>query len=394
MRTPDSLIKAAILHPEQEIRDEALLYFSAAYCEDDSIMPLVIQAVEKYEREMGFRLLRDAERLPQTEATVDWIINEMRRKYDFSDVAQENYCFALALILYRVPCLLFCKRFDDILTAPAFPKQFQQPFDDRLERFSWDWDRGWKALKYWAEDTMKRRHGLTHSDIGWANGIVEARARHRKKAKKVLRLLEGQYGHEDPAVMDWLRPCFLDLAGEMRLREAIPFLLQYMDDDDLNVLDSANTALHRIGGDALVREIDARWWHMEGIEFRRSAAYILDHVRGDLCIERCLDFFKEEEDHETKSALADALLGNFSTEAVDLVWKFLADMDDGELSPNERDLRYRLVAVATIMDRTFPRFDEWRKAALRDNWGSFGLKADRLADEFKPDLFGPKWSEN
>ena len=394
MRLPESKIKEAILHPEEEIREKALHYFSDAPCEDVSIMPLVIEAVEKYGREMGFRLLRDAEHLPQTEATVDWLINELRRDYDPSDVNQENYCIAVAWVLYRAPQPILWKRANDIFTATAFPEQLFQPLQDRLERFSWDWDRGWTALKYWAEDTMRRR-SFTHNDIGWANGIVEALARHRKQSKTVLALLEGQYGEEDPALIEWLRPCFADLAGEMRLEAAVPLLMDYLGDEaDINMADSAGGALQRIGGEIVVREIDARWWHCENIEFRRSAACLLDHVRGDFCIDRCLDFFRGEEDHETQLILADALLGNFSEEAVDLLWPFLADMDDEELEPEERDLRYRLVAVATIMGRTFPPFEAWREAALRDNWGRFGLETGRVADVFKSEEFGPKWSEN
>ena len=69
-------------------------------------MPLVIQAVKKHKRKNNFRLLRAAERLPQTEATVDWCIRELRRDYDLSDVRQENHCFAVAFILYHAhsPC--------------------------------------------------------------------------------------------------------------------------------------------------------------------------------------------------------------------------------------------------------------------------------------------------
>ena len=68
--------------------------------------------------------------------------------------------------------------------------------------------------------------------------------------------------------------------------------------------------------------------------------------------------------------LAYALLDNFSEKAVDLLWKFLSDMDDNQLRPDERDLRYRLVAVCTIMGRNFSHFAEWRQAALRDNLGT------------------------
>ena len=73
MRTPESKIKEAILHPEEEIRLHAVCYFSEARCEDESIMPFVIQAVEKYGREATFDIVDAMHDLPQTEATVDWL---------------------------------------------------------------------------------------------------------------------------------------------------------------------------------------------------------------------------------------------------------------------------------------------------------------------------------
>jgi len=418
MRTPESKIKQAILHPVEEIREKALHYFSDAHCEDETIMPRLIQSVAKYGREMGFRILRAAERLPQTEATVDWLINELWRLYDLSDVTQENYCFAVACVLCKAPPPILWKRRNDIFTAPALPAQLREPFSERLDRFTWEWDRAWKALKYFGLDT-KRRGKLTCNDRSWAAGIVEALARHRTKAKKVLCLLDGQYGDEDPALMNWLRPRFADLAGEMRLTGAVPLLMEYVGEPGFKIVfhklfdkadslqglscagmsDSAVAALQRIGGDEVVKEIDTRWWHADSFEFnrtefRRSAGCLLGHIRGDYCIERGLAFFENERDHETKTTLAEALLTNFSKEAIDLVWKFLLDMDDAKLTPDERDLRYRLVANCMIMGSTFPQFDEWRKAALRENWGRFDLQPSRVAEGFKPVQFGPKWSEN
>ena len=39
-------------------------------------------------------------------------------------------------------------------------------------------------------------------------------------------------------------------------------------------------------------------------------------------------------------------------------------------------------------------FDEWHKAALRDDWGRFGVETGRVVDILKSDDIGPKWSEN
>jgi hypothetical protein len=393
MRTPESKIKQAILHPVDEIRETALRYFSDARLEDHTIMPLVIEAVERYGRDTAYNFLRDAERLPQTDATVDWLIGELRRDYDLDDVNQDNYRYAVAWILYKAPQPLLWKRLNEIFTAPAFPERLHEPFSERLNRFSWDWDRAWTALKYFGQDTM-RRGTFTHNDIDWAAGIVEALARHRKKkAKTVLALLEAEWSDEDDHLMNWLRPCFMDLAGEMRLEETVPLLMDYLGTEpDLDMSDSAATALQRIGGDIVVREIEARWWHADDVEFRRSAACILAHIRSDFCIERSLAFFKAEEEPETQLILADALLSNFSEEAVDLVLKLIVEIDNEQLQPDEWDLRYRLVAVCTIKGREFPLFDQWHTAALHDNWGRFDLEPSRVADSYRPDQFGPKWS--
>jgi hypothetical protein len=49
MELPESQIKQAILHPEEEVRLKAISYSTDAHTQDESIMPLIIEAVEKYE---------------------------------------------------------------------------------------------------------------------------------------------------------------------------------------------------------------------------------------------------------------------------------------------------------------------------------------------------------
>lgn len=395
MRTPESKIKEAILHPFEHIREKALCYFAEANCADESIMPLVIQAVTKYKRKRNFRLLRAAERLPQTEATVDWCVRELRRDYDLSDVRQENHRFAVAFILYRAPQPMLWKRLNAIFAAPAFPVEFQELFSDRLERFSWTWDEGWAALKHFGQDTLRRKD-MTVNDRFRGAGIVEALARHRKKkAKRVLALLEEEYGDEDFALMNWLWPQFANLAVAMRLEEAVPLLMDRMaDETSAAVSELARGALQRIGGDLVVREIDARWGAANNVAFRREAANVLYHVRSDLCAERCLDYFKSEEDYETKLNLAAALLADFSEDAIDFVWPFLADTDDAKATNDDWEVRCSLVTVCSIMERKFPKYLHWYQLAVLNDWGRFGEEPGRMAEAFAPDQVGPKWSEN
>ena len=97
MRLAESIIQAAILNPEEEIRLTAVYYFSRSFSQDEAVMPLIIQAVERYGRNHAFRMLWEAEHLPQSQATADWLANELRRDYDLQDLDDDNYRFAVAL---------------------------------------------------------------------------------------------------------------------------------------------------------------------------------------------------------------------------------------------------------------------------------------------------------
>ena len=226
------------------------------------------------------------------------------------------------------------------------------------------------------------RPTFTHADAGREARIVECLARHHKKAATVLALLEKHSGDEPGK---WLRYSLVELAGEMRLEAAVPLLMRHVGNaSDPGMAEWAAAALQRIGGNVVVREIDARWWD-SGPEFRRAAAAVLDRIRGELCVERALAFFLAEEDPETLLVLAEALLSNFATEDVEWIWKYVAELADAEREPDARDLRYHLVAVYTVMGTTFPWFDAWREAAVRDDWGMFRLKYHRGPDFIAPE---------
>jgi len=101
MRLAESEIKAAILNPETEIREQALHFFSDVGSCDQSVMPLVISAVEQYGRDKAFSILRDAEHLAQSNQTVEWLIAELRRQYDFASIEEDNYRYAVGITLVK-----------------------------------------------------------------------------------------------------------------------------------------------------------------------------------------------------------------------------------------------------------------------------------------------------
>lgn len=390
MRLPESKIKEAILHPIDELREQALHYFSDVYSPDPTIMPLVIQAVEKYGRGKAFSIMRDAEHLAQTDPTVEWLMRELRRSYDLADLEQDNYRFAIALALTAADTQLLAPREQEIIGLPAFPELLRAPLHERIEMAAWPWDRCWEALLNFGIDTMRRRE-FTQNDLRYAGRLVEALARDRDNANAVLSLLKRPYKGKDRAMVLWLEPQIIAVAGELRLEAAIPLLMRRLTKP--KVMDDAFTALERIGTDAVVEAIDQKWWGADQ-DTRCSLAIILESIHTDESVKKCRVFLAGEHDPEVQLLLANSLLGNFEPEAIDLCWPLVADIEEDELNPEERDFRYRLVAVSMIMGKTFPMFEEWKTAALRDNWGWFKREHSRLADNFQPDVPGPEPSMN
>ncbi len=389
MRLPESDIKSAILHPQEDVRLTAVGYFSDAFSSDPTVMPLVIQAVEVYGRETAFRILRDAERLPQTEDSIRWLSDELHRDYDTQDVAQDNYRFAVAIALSRTQVELLSADFNDL---PAFPSELKPAVNERLEMASSDFETAWQAFETLGRQTMQQGD-FTQADLHRSVRIIESLAQYAEERNDfVMCLLRREYPPGDDTLMYWLDPSIIELAGEMRLQQAIPVLMERLHEEELSVVDAAIPALGKIGGDAVIEAIAEQWgdWSDDWCE---TVAEVMTHIHTDRSVQSCLEFLKDEEVPDVQIYLANALLGHFSNEAIELV-RALVLGDEDDLEPDQRDLRYQLLAVATIMDATFPEYDEWYAEALQNNWGWGDYEPARLADAFRAETVGPPISGN
>ena len=383
MRIPESRIVESLLHPEEEVRLTALRYFSRSPCEDRTLMPLVIQAVEKYGRgKAAFYILRAADALPQTPETVAWLTGELAKDWDLDDVGNDNYCFAIALILYKTSVELLRPEMADL---PCFPLELEERFRCRLEMTSenWGWDRTWQELEDLGR-MARRRDGICTADTRWAAIFVERLARHRDKADVVLKLLQRRYRGYDRDLMDWIEPFLIRLAGKMRLERAVPVVVERLHESDWELGDDCETALIAIGGDAVVGALVEHWGDEDG-EFRRAAADVLECIHSDRSLRECLALFaaedEDEDEGETKEFLANALLGQFADEAIEPVRQMLLEYD-GDLPCEIHDLRERLVATATVLGVSFPEYDAWYAATAKGRWGRPGLDDHRIRDNF------------
>jgi hypothetical protein len=75
MRLPADKVKEGVLHTDQDVREAAAWYFAGS--SDPAIMPLVIQAIEKYGFDNAFSVYSFLKKLVQTDETVSWLIRQL-----------------------------------------------------------------------------------------------------------------------------------------------------------------------------------------------------------------------------------------------------------------------------------------------------------------------------
>lgn len=380
MRLSEQNIKARIVHPEEEVRLVAAGYFANSFSRDDTVMPRVIQAVEHYGRETAFCMLRDAEHLTQTPATLDWLMAELRRDYNCRDVEQDNYRFSLGLILLQADPHLLAKRHREILHLPAFPEELQKPLDERLKLHFMGFPEVWAELERLGRETM-RRGETTSAEYHRFDRIIHALVRHPETADLIHKLLQWDFQGRDGALMEWLEPEIVQMAGELRMEAAIPWIIARGDESEEAVIDEIGRALGKIGTDAVVTAIAQRWESADS-DLRHSLCEALEHIHTDLCCEKCLELLAPEEDFEVALALGYALMAHFCFEGIEPVRGLVAG-DDGDLVGDQFDLRYRLIAAATVMEATFPEYNKWHADALKNNYGRKEGPPARLADAFR-----------
>lgn len=356
MRTPESTIKAAVLHPEKEVRLAALAYFARSHTADPSIMPLVIEAVEKYGRREAFSLLRSAAALPQTKATTRWLLDQLRSGLDWEKAEDDNYGFALALVLCDADLEQLAEPVATIVNSPEFPEELKDWLSERWEMRDWAWEPTWSELERFGRTVRERGRFRVH-DVRRGERISEALARHPEKGDVLLPLLHRRYKGYERDLMEWLEWPLIELAGRMRLEKAIPVLVERLLEDDFEVCDSCVIALQWIGGDRVVQALSEQWPEA-GEDFRQYAAEILGHIHTDPCVEKCLEFFAAEDDEETKSALASALLNQLIPEAIEPIRQMMLENDDPF---DEGELRTPLITVATMLGVSFPEYEAWRQ---------------------------------
>jgi hypothetical protein len=386
MRLTEDKIKQGILHADAAVRELAIRYFADSFSQDPTVMPLVIQAVEKYDWRSGIGGIRSCFELVQTDETLSWLLRELAPEAEEKETAKSNYREFFLDSLVHADVQLLAQRQSELEAVGHTDADAGRAIAHRIELLHADAEKCWAELEAFCE--REKSHYYDDVDIGHAYRLVEATARHgQSQAERVLKILEKEVAADvenDPMV--WMQSLAVRLAGEMRLEAAIPPIVAKMqkEEEDDFLLEECERAMRKIGTDAVVEAL-AGGYACSEVGFRISVAAVLEDIHCDLTVTKCLDWLPTEDDTDLVALFGRALVRQFSFEAIEpLRQTILRFPDDHEIA----SLRDDLIVACELMETTVPELEQWKK----DSQHAHEERARRLA-ELARDLADEEFDE-
>jgi hypothetical protein len=352
-RLSDEQIKHGMLHPDADVRFACLHYFADCHSRDDSVMTVVIEALERFGRTEAFTYTHPIAGLAQTEGTVRWVIEELKNQPRRTE-EQTSYLDSLSGILCRAEPRLILPFESEILTAQGFDPGAAEPLSRRLKLLSWDGDGLWRELEAICEEGKDKDFA---GDLRYdeAEHLVEALGRDGDRhADRMMGLLAIKIDTYENNPLTWMEPLMVRLAGELRYQPAIPLVVAKLHDDTEVMNEECQTALVKIGDDGVVQALRDAYVTAEW-PFRLYAQGALGHIHTDLAVQTCIELLDNEQDLDLKNWLAQSLVQRFSYEGNERARKVLLS------DPDLYHLKRALLTACKLMGQDFPELEQWRK---------------------------------
>jgi hypothetical protein len=371
MRLSDAQVKEAILHPSQDVRNVALLYFSDAFSLDPEVMPLAIEAIDKYGWQDAFLYTEYLDDLVHTEETIRWLIRQLKRDSSKLGEGWERHRQALARQLSMAdPNLLKTYR-SATADIPGLEAEVRENLRERVRLLDAAPEDCWKEIEDFAE-REKSTELISEVNLDHAYRQIEALARNGEQYKdRILELLSLEIDNFEDNPMTWTETFMVRLAGEMRLGEAIGPIIRKLHEDADWLDEESVEALTKIGThdvvDAIVNDFAEGGW-----TYRLYSTGVLERVRCEDNTQKLIALLEREQDPEIQINLGHALLAQLDSNAIEPVRNLVRS---AELNAEMLHLRKNLLTVAELVNSRFEEFNDWQSAAkageeLASQWQS------------------------
>jgi hypothetical protein len=311
MLTPDR-VKPFLLHDDPDVRRFVVDYLAESWSDDPELLPMVLDACERFGFEEDRQNLFYAARFAVTEATLDRLLDLLARAEDEATIRRLNE------IVVGAPGAVLRGRGEAIDRGPNVLPEFRPRLRARQEYLDWSGERLWDELQAFAR---RSEDDATTSDIDldYAEDLVAALGdRDVPDPATICRLLEELEPEEG-----WLEIFLVDLAGRRRLREAVPALVAKFEIDTDYLLERASDSLSRIGDPEAVRLI-RRAFPDAPDYYRIYTAGVLAHIKDPESEAAALELLEGEPDDGIRMWLFVALCDLFSERGFEAVRREMA----------------------------------------------------------------------
>lgn len=358
MRLPAAKVKEAILHAEKDVRDAAVYYFANSFSSDPAIMPLVIQAIDKFGFENAFDTYSFMQNLAQTDETARWLIQQLTKLGQPADEKEAEPVLAyISAMVHADPGIL--KNHESEIMTLDLDYESEEAITERIWFPSRPGEELWCDLEEFCQ-MHEDQESIPDEDFEFGCRVVEALGHHQDEyASTVLEILGGETGE----IGTWKEGFAIRLAGEMKLEAAIPLMMTTLREPPEEwISQECHRAFTKIGSAGVVARFADDYATSESFE-RISIACTLENIHSDEAVQAGLDFLKTEEDPSIKGLLLQSVLFNFSKEGIGPARQFILQTS---FDPDVLDLRSALLTACKLMDERFPEFDAWLEDSKND----------------------------
>jgi hypothetical protein len=337
-------VKPLLLHEDHPVRDLAVDYFRDGWSQDTALVPMILQACQRYGVQENVHGLVACGQFVLTDASLDGVLRMLAEAKD------TETAWRLHRIVSHMPVDVLLRTESAILDTPNLPQEVLERINRRKDLVGWSAAKLWQELKDFAERSEAKRH-VNEIDHAYADDLIEALGRHDEPEAATVCDLLCSFGEDG----GWLELFLVDLAGERRLREALPLLVDRLRIDADYLRERVMVGLAKIGDPQAVRLIREMFpsepWHV-----KNYASGALGKIKHPTSEEAILELLEIEKDVRIRTMLCMDLCEMFSERGVQAVRRQINAGYDRMMVC----LEDHLLPVAHVLGIELPEADAWR----------------------------------
>jgi len=343
MLTPQE-VKPLLLHEDQPVRKAAINYLRGSWSQDPQLVPMILQAYRQYEASESLTGLAYCQQFVITEQSLEDVLDCLAAAGD------ENVVWHLNRAVLHAPVEVLMAKESAVLDAHQLAQEVAERIQRRLEMSQWSPEEFWEELQDYAHRSEDKRY-VNEVDHGYVDNLITALAPHDTPATGVIcELLESS-----EIEGSWLETFVIDLAGERRIEEAIPTLVDRYRVDTDYMRERVTIALGKIGDPEAVRRIKSVFAE-EPWDYKIYASSVFGIIKHQESEDANLAFLETEDALDVRTSLCMNLCDLFSEAGVEFVRREIRHGYDRTVVT----LEDRLLPVAHVLGIDIPEADDWR----------------------------------